>query len=155
MFILEIIMMGIATLWIVVGVGVYRIWEEQAPGGGLFPVIGGSIVLICCVIDIMLRIMNKKPIMGKKYSGTDSSVSLQWIPRQIRPLAIMLYGFASLLVLKFFGFLPCSLLTCFIWLCFISKKPLLQSIITSIVTTSVLYGIFVAWLNISFPKGIF
>ncbi len=155
MLVLEILMMGASVLWIVMGINKYGIWAGQAPGGGLFPVIGGSIILICCAADIIIRVVKKQPINGKKYEGEDEYIMLGWVPRVLRPIAVVAYGFLSLLVLKYLGFLLCAFLTSFIWLVFISKRPIVRSIITALIVTGVLYGIFVLWLNIPFPKGLF
>ncbi len=155
MLILEILMMGISILWIVMGIGKYGIWAGQAPGGGLFPVIGGGIVLVCCLADILMRVIKKQPINGEKYEGEDQYVMLGWVPRVLRPAAVVVYGFLCLLILKYLGFLPCTFLTCFIWLVFISRRTIVRSVITTVVVSAVLYSIFVLWLNIPFPKGLF
>ena len=76
MLVIEIILMAISVLWIVMGVGTYGIWAGQAPGGGLFPLIGGLIVLVCCALDIVLRIMNKKPLIGPKDNSKDEYIML-------------------------------------------------------------------------------
>ena len=155
MLVLEILMMGASVLWIVMGINKYGIWAGQAPGGGLFPVIGGSIILICCIADIIIRIVKKQPINGGKFEGEDEYIMLGWVPRVLRPLAVVVYGFLSLLVLKYLGFLLCAFLTSFIWLVFISKRKIVRSVLTSLTVTAVLYGIFVLWLKIPFPKGLF
>ena len=155
MLVLEILMMGASVLWVVMGINKYGIWAGQAPGGGLFPVIGGSIILICCTADIIIRIVKKQPINGEKFEGEDEYIMLGWVPRVLRPLAVVAYGFLSLLVLKYLGFLLCAFLTSFIWLVFISKRTIVRSILTSLTVTAVLYGIFVLWLKIPFPKGLF
>ena len=155
MLVIEIILMAISVLWIVMGVGTYGIWAGQAPGGGLFPLIGGLIVLVCCALDIVLRIMNKKPLIGPKDNSKDEYIMLGWVPRNLRPLAVALYGFISLLLLKYFGFIICAFVTCFVWLVFISRQKVLKSFLISVVTTALLYSVFVLWLNIPFPKGIF
>lgn len=154
MLILELLMMVASILWIVMGVGEYGIWAGQAPGGGLFPVIGGGIVLICCLVDILMRVVKKQPINGTRYEGKDQHIMLGWVPRILRPLAVVIYGFICLLVLVYFGFLPCSFLTCLIWLIFISRRTVVRSVITTVLVSAVLYGIFVLWLNIPFPKGL-
>ena len=148
-------MMSASVLWVVMGINKYGIWAGQAPGGGLFPVIGGSIILICCTADIIIRIVKKQPINGEKFEGEDEYIMLGWVPRVLRPLAVVVYGFLSLLVLKYLGFLLCAFLTSFIWLVFISKRTIVRSVITSLIVTGVLYGIFVLWLKIPFPKGLF
>ena len=148
-------MMGASVLWVVMGINKYGIWAGQAPGGGLFPVIGGSIILICCTADIIIRIVKKQPINGVKFEGEDEYIMLGWVPRVLRPLAVVAYGFLSLLVLKYLGFLLCAFLTSFLWLVFISKRTIVRSILTSLTVTAVLYGIFVLWLKIPFPKGLF
>ncbi|MDY4609213.1 MAG: tripartite tricarboxylate transporter TctB family protein [Sphaerochaetaceae bacterium] len=155
MLVIEIILMLISILWIAMGFGKYGIWAGQAPGGGLFPVIGGLIVLICCAADIIMRVVKKQPLNGKKFEGEDEYIMLGRVPRQFRPIAVTAYGFISLFLLKYLGFIACAFLTCSVWLIFISKKPVLRSIVTAALTTGFLYGIFVLWLNIPFPKGIF
>ena len=155
MLILEILMMGVSILWVVMGIGKYGIWAGQAPGAGLFPVIGGGIVVVCCLADILMRVIKKQPINGEKYEGEDQYVMLGWVPRVLRPAAVVVYGFLCLLILKYLGFLPCTFLTCFIWLVFISRRTIVRSVITTVVVSAVLYSIFVLWLNIPFPKGLF
>lgn len=155
MFVIEIILIIISIFWATMGTVKYGIWAGQAPGGGLFPLIGGSIVIICCTADIIMRIIKKEPLNGNTDKGADEYIMLGWIPRGLRPIAVTCYGFISLLILKYFGFIICSLLTSAIWLIFISHKAVLKSIAVSVVTTGILYSIFVLWLNIPFPHGIF
>jgi len=155
MLVIEIILMIVSLYWAIAGSLEYGIWAGQAPGGGLFPLIGGIMVFVCCTADIAYRVVKKQPLNGVKDDSEDQYIMLGWVPRKLRPLAVTAYGFCSLFVLKYLGFIPCAFLTSGIWLIFISKRKILQSIITSVVVTAVLYGIFVLWLNIPFPKGIF
>ena len=155
MLVLEIIMMAFSVLFMVVGVRDYGIWTGQAPGGGLFPLIGGGLILICCIADIIMRIVKKQSLNGRMYEGEDEYIMLGFVPRRFRPLAVVIYGFFGILLLEYGGFVICSFFTCFIWLFAISKRTLLRSILISLATTAILYGIFVAWLNIPFPRGIF
>lgn len=155
MLVIEIILMAVSVLWIVMGVGTYGIWAGQAPGGGLFPLIGGIIVLLCCAADIIMRIVKKESLMGKKDEGEDEYIMLGWVPRQLRPLFVALYAFVSIILLKYLGFIICAFFTCAIWLIFISKQKVVKSLLISVITTAFLYSVFVLWLNIPFPKGIF
>lgn len=155
MLVIEIILMAVSVLWIVMGVGEYGIWAGQAPGGGLFPLIGGIIVLLCCAADIIMRIVKKESLMGKKDEGEDEYIMLGWVPRQLRPLFVALYAFVSIFLLKYLGFIICAFFTCAIWLIFISKQKVVKSLLISVITTALLYSVFVLWLNIPFPKGIF
>ena len=155
MLVIEIILMAVSVLWIVMGMGEYGIWAGQAPGGGLFPLIGGIIVLLCCAADIIMRIVKKESLMGKKDEGEDEYIMLGWVPRQLRPLFVVLYAFVSIFLLKYLGFIICAFFTCAIWLIFISKQKVVKSLLISVITTALLYSVFVLWLNIPFPKGIF
>ena len=155
MLVIEIALSALSILWIVKGAVDYGVLTGQAPGGGLFPIIGGLILLLCCVLDIVLRIKRKEPLNGEKFEGPDEYIMLGWVPRVLRPIAVTLYGFGSMFVLEYLGFIPCVFLTCFVWLFFISRRPALRAFLTSVVTTGILYSIFVAWLNIPFPKGLF
>lgn len=155
MLIIEVLLIIISVFWIFVGSTEYGIWAGQAPGGGLFPLIAGLIVLFCCTADIVMRIVKKQAINGPKYVGEDKCIMLGFVPRLLRPIVITAYGFLGLIMLKYLGFILCSLITCFVWLVAISRKPVLRSVLISIITTSFLYGVFVLWLKIPFPKGLF
>lgn len=155
MFIIEILLIFISIVWIIFGISKYGIWAGQAPGGGLFPLLAGGIILICCTFDIVYKLIKKKPLFNPKDTSEDEYIMLGWAPRALRPLVVVAYGFLSLLLLKYLGFILCSFLTSSIWMIFISKQKVIKSLIVSVITTIVLYCVFVLWLNIPFPKGIF
>ena len=155
MLIIEILMMIAALVWIVLGFTEYGFTANGGPGGGFFPVIAGFIVLLLCALDIVNRIAAKEPINGTmKTPQQKECLMLSFIPSRLRPLFVLAYGFMGIILLNLFGILIAGVLTCGIWLKFISKKNILQTIAISCLTTGVLYGIFVIWLRVPFPRGI-
>lgn len=53
------------------------------------------------------------------------------------------------------GVLPAMFLTAFIWLVCISKIKLVKSFLISLIITLCVFVVFVLWLKIPFPRGVF
>lgn len=155
MLIIEIIMMIAGAVWAYYGLFEYGFSANGGPGSGFFPVIAGVIVVLLCALDIFNRISARQPINGKmKTPQQKECLMLTFIPSQLRPLFVLAYGFMGIILLNLFGILIAGVLTCGIWLKFISKKNILQSLAVACLTTGVLYGVFVIWLRVPFPRGI-
>ena len=140
MRIIEIIMMIAGAVWAYYGLFEYGFTANGGPGSGFFPVIAGVVVVLLCALDIFNRI--------------SACLMLTFIPSQLRPLFVLAYGFMGIILLNLFGILIAGVLTCGIWLKFISKKNIVQSLAVACITTGVLYGVFVIWLRVPFPRGI-
>jgi hypothetical protein len=126
----------LALIWIYLGSNAYGFWEDKSgPAGGFFPVIIGCILLLVSVINI-ISAGSKTPEFSK-----DSFLLLG--------AAVTI--FASSLVI---GMIPALLAFMLIWLRAYEKQVWKTTLVTTGVMGAIVIGVFVLWLQVSFPKGI-
>lgn len=127
------IIMGI--YWTICGFG-YGFWVRKGPGGGFFPVLAG----IMAVIFGSLMLINSRK--------DKSSSAFPW--KTLLPVAaIVMLMLCSYLV----GLIISIAIYVFLWLKFIEKYKILNSLIIGICCAAIIYGIFVVWLQVPLPTG--
>lgn len=122
--------------WIIEGFS-YGVWIRKGPGGGFMPILGGVLAIIFTIIYL---ITNRK----------DDSPSGFTIKAFLPVVALITLVLCSFVV----GVIISIAIFVFVWLWKIEKYKISSSVITGIVCSSILYGIFVAWLRVPLPKGI-
>ncbi|NDL67506.1 tripartite tricarboxylate transporter TctB family protein [Anaerotalea alkaliphila] len=125
----------IGATWLWLGIYEYGFWLK-GPGGGFFPAIVGGLMILASVVSLFQE-MNKK---GFGY---------KWVTAL--PLA------ACVLILVFsqvFGMLVSVFVYLIGWLKLFEKYSWKSTIAVSAGTMAFIYGAFVKWLQIPFPKGL-
>ncbi|WHH60353.1 tripartite tricarboxylate transporter TctB family protein [Petroclostridium sp. X23] len=120
------------------GLFVYELWVRRGPGGGFMPVLGGGLAII---FGIMAFIANSK---DKSPSG------FSW--KAFIPVAALI---GLILGSYVFGLIISIAIYIFLWLKFMEKYNVAKSVVTGVTCAAILYGIFVAWLKVPLPSGIF
>lgn len=135
--IIEII---VAIVWIQQGIVRYDFWESGKPGGGFVPVIFASLVLGAALAILIREVFGKK---NKKETYT-------FEPSAFMPVAAAVLGAFMIQVV---GIVLSVFLFTSIWMRFLSKYSWVKTLISSILFTLFIYGIFRLWLRVPFPQG--
>ena len=130
----------ISIVWIVFGFS-YGFWRNDRPQGGFLGVIFGFVVLLIALVMGINMIIKKD--FGKKIKLKTSAFG--------PILAGILFTSLSYLI----GFIAIILLFMLFWLRFVSKYDWKKSILISVIFTACIYLIFVIWLRVPFPTGVF
>ena len=146
-----------AGYWFQQGIMVYKFWGKNQPSSGFVPVLFAIILMVLSAVllikEIIIRV--KKPSIEKAETESDVDDGNKKLPSWILPLVPAAYTLLSIGAMVLLGVIPSMFLTAFIWLKFISKIPLLKSLLISVLLTLFVYLLFVLWLRIPFPRGIF
>ena len=73
----------------------------------------------------------------------------------IRVVALLAGLWLMVLLIPLIGFVSAGILFCLFLLLGIERRPLLPSLFTTAVVTGLVYGVFIAWLGIALPTGMF
>jgi len=156
---INMLMFLMGGYWVQQGVVVYKFWPKGLPGSGFMPAIFGAFLMI---LSGFLAIVAVKKRVGETDKGTvdkkqqkESKVNDTKYPTWIRPLVPAVYSMLSIVLMVTVGVLPTIFLTAFIWLLVVSKIKLGKSLFVSVIVTLCVYGVFVLWLRIPFPRGVF
>ncbi len=133
-YILSIIM---GLYWIKSGI-TYGFWVRRGPGGGFLPIIAGIMAILFCISALLAERKDKSP------SG------FSW--KAFLPAGALL----GMVMLSYvLGMVVSMAIYIFIWLKFIEKHTTKSAVSIGIGTAIVIYGIFVFWLRVPLPLGLF
>ncbi|HKM08656.1 MAG TPA: tripartite tricarboxylate transporter TctB family protein [Sphaerochaeta sp.] len=145
--------------WVQQGIFVYKFWIKGLPGSGFMPVLFGVLLMVLSgflLIQDLRRKIEKSDSTNS--SGDEDEISSkpdEKYPEWIRPLIPAVYTLLAIGLMVVAGMVPAMFLTAFIWLFLIGKIKLGKSLLISIIITLVVYLVFVLWLRIPFPRGVF
>lgn len=120
-------------------------WAEFAPGSAFAPVwvAGAGIVLSILLLVEALR------------GDDDVPADLPTRPAMLRVLGTLAGLWFVIVATPLLGLLTAATLFIVYLLLVVLRRPLLPSLFTTAATMALVAGVFVAWLNIAFPKGPF
>jgi hypothetical protein len=133
-YILSII---VGLYWIKGGFS-YGFWVRRGPGGGFLPVIAGIMAVLFCVTALWADRKDKSPSR------------FNW--RAFIPAAALL---GMVLLSYVLGMILSMAIYIFVWLKFIEKHTAKSAVSIGIGTSAVIYLIFVFWLRVPLPLGLF
>jgi uncharacterized membrane protein len=122
--------------WIIAGLE-YGFWVRKGPGGGFLPIIGGIMAIIFAVAVL---------IQGRKDKSPSGFTWKAFMP-VVGLIILMLCSYLLGLIISIAIYV-------FVWLRFIEKYKLKQSIITGVSCSALIYLIFIFWLRVPLPSGI-
>ncbi len=126
----------LGIVWVVLGLTKYGWWADNKPASGFFPTLIGVILTGISVLAILQDKGKEKPAYSRMH------------------LYPLLAAVGIILVALIIGFFPALFLFVFGWLKWFEKYSLKYSLTTGAITVASLYGIFVLWLRVPFPKGL-
>lgn len=130
-------MFMIGAMFTYLGLTEYGLWDHE-PKPGFFPTIFGIVLMVSSVLAFM-QVLHE----------TDK-VAYHLCELQVMIGAIILIV-GSLII----GMLPIIFVYLFGWLRIIEKTPIKTCLIIMVVVGAIVIGVFVMWLQVQFPWGIF
>ncbi|MDY0290065.1 MAG: tripartite tricarboxylate transporter TctB family protein [Sphaerochaeta sp.] len=156
---INVLMFLLGGYWVQQGITVYKFWYKGLPGSGFMPVLFG--LFLMALTGFLAGIAVKKRVLetGKgamvETQHEESKKSDDTYPSWIKPLVPAVYIMFAIILMVTVGVLPAMFLTAFIWLVGISKIKLVKSFLISLIITLCVFVVFVLWLKIPFPRGVF
>ena len=158
---------GIAAVLGGTGYGMFVDGGEVGPG--FLPVFAGSLVALFAVLDVigrLKRVPEHDPL--KEVAGADEELAADLAAesdvdifgrtqrQRTRMLAIVLgILVATLALVQVLGFIPAFGLMLFVIAVFVERRKWLPSLLVTVVTCVVVYLIFVTFLRVPLPEGVF
>jgi uncharacterized membrane protein YuzA (DUF378 family) len=128
----------ISIVWIIVGFFIYDVWDPlKGPQKSFFPIIIASVMLIASLFAIVQAVKGKTPLFRKEET-----------PMIFGALFIFLFTFVI-------GMLPALLFFCIGWLRCFERYSWKTTLFIIGILSAVVYGVFVFWLTVRFPLGLF
>lgn len=157
--IVDVILFLIAGYWVEQGLSVYTFWAKELPGSGFIPTLFGLLVMVLvCVSCVQHKPWRKQQVSGKtKEEQVEDKTGMLFpkCPKQVKPLIPVAYTIIGLVLILKLGVIPGVILIAFVWLYFLCGIPLKTTLPITIGASLFVYLIFVLWLRVPFPKGIF
>ena len=123
--------------WIVMGSTKYHLWISDGPGGGLFPVVAGILLVGCG--GVLLRRAIKAKVK---------------VPVDRRAFQFIAAAFLTALSMYLVGMIPAVGIFVLCWLKFFEKQAITKSVVISIGTALFLFVIFGVLLKVPLPMGL-
>ena len=128
---------------ILIGARQYPVWSRTAPGTGLMPVILGVVGLVLGVALLVntLRQPSYEPL------GLPDRATLRRIGGAMAGLAVA-FALTPLL-----GLLVAQTLFMLYMLLGLQRRRIVPSLLTTAITSGLIYGVFMRWLHVPLPTG--
>lgn len=128
-----------ALVFIAVGMKDFGFWTNQ-PTAAFFPIII-AVVLLLSSIACFVQLARDKAAKETRYNRSELMVIL---------------GAAGIILGTFLvGLVPSCLLYIFLWLKFVEHAPWKVIVIIEVIMAAIILGVFVTWLQVRFPMGLF
>lgn len=118
-------------------------WSDFAPGSAFGPIwvaAAGVLISLLLIVDAVRRREDARPDFPDRQGFTRvamTAVAL-WVVVYLTP---------------FVGLIGTAVLFMLFLLLVVQRRPIVPSVLTTALTTGLVYGVFSAWLGIAFPKG--
>jgi hypothetical protein len=139
-----IIMLVLAAI-MAAGTAELAAWEEVAPGPRFMPL---GIAGLSALLAVLL-------ILEARANREERPVEWPDRPGGVRVTLAIIGIVAFLLVTPWLGFVLGSAAFALFMLLVVIRRRLLPSLLTTVITAAMIQGIFISWLSIPLPKGVF
>ncbi len=127
----------LSIIWIYLGITKYGLWDEnKGPLPGLFPTGIAAVMLVTGIVGAIQSLKEKQAVYKREAFEV------------IAALVLLLVASYTI------GMLPSLLIFFVLWQIFIEKVPKRTVIISTLVLSAIVLGVFVFWLKVPFEKGV-
>lgn len=133
-----------AVLWL--GTEGLATWQGPAPGPRFMPLllaVLGSLLGIVLIVDTLRRTVPEPEIDWPDTAG------------RIRVAGIVLAIVGYVAVAPYLGFVLGAALFSLVMLVVVMRQPVMPSVVTAVVVGGLIHLVFVFWLAIALPRGVF
>jgi hypothetical protein len=142
---LTAILMYLIAAVLILGTGELPAWENAAPGPRFVPIaVAGVSVILASLLLMEAR-------------RSDPNTRAEWPDRSgVRRVGLTILGICGFLaVAPWTGFVVGSALFALFMLVVVTRQRLLPSVLVTAIITGLIQGIFISWLEIALPRGVF
>ncbi len=135
----------------------YPLDQWANPGPGVFPLVVGAVLVVLAAWQLARELRNSKPQRAKEDDGESRKSIAALLQRnrgEAKPFFMIAFFIVYLLMVKWVGFFVSNFLFVIISSRLMGAKGWGKPIALSTGINLFCYFLFVAWIRLSFPKGI-
>jgi fructose-specific phosphotransferase system IIC component len=142
---LAAIFMYLVSAVLVLGTRELPAWENSAPGPRFVPI---AVAVVTVILASLLLLEARRRDPHEPADWPDRSGAIR--------VGLTILGICGFLALApWMGFVAGSAIFALFMLLFVTRQRLLPSLFVTAVITGLIQGIFVSWLEIALPRGVF
>ncbi|MDR2587874.1 MAG: tripartite tricarboxylate transporter TctB family protein [Spirochaetales bacterium] len=127
----------VGLYWIIMGISKYGLWISDGPGGGLFPVLCGLLLIGCGSVLLCRAAKSKEKFFFDR-----------------RVFQLVASALAAVLGIYLIGMIPALGIFILLWLRFFEKQPLVKSLAIGAGMALFLFLVFGIALKVPLPLGL-
>lgn len=156
---LALVFMTVSGYWLQQGLAVYGFYIDGKPGSGFIPVLFSILVMILSAIALVRAVRTKRAVPSKTTPAGDASPTVSadvdsWKTR-LQPLIPAAIAIVGIYAITYLGVVVAVALIAFCWVRFLSHYTVVRSFLFSVPIVLFIYVVFVWWLRVPFPRGVF
>ena len=154
--IISVILIIISCVWMFMGINEYGMWIPGVSADtGFIPTVFGAIVLLFSVVKLVKDIKAYVASRQGEVAVEKSAVSFKDVLVKLKPLLPAVTAILAILLIKFLGMVIGTYLSLFFYMKVVNNDKWIKSLWVTAVITLFFYAVFVFWLKVPFPRGIF
>lgn len=154
--IISVILIIISCVWMFMGINEYGMWIPGVSANtGFIPTVFGAIVLLFSVVKLVKDIKAYVASRQGEAAVEKSAVSFKDVLVKLKPLLPAVTAILAILLIKFLGMVIGTYLSLFFYMKVVNNDKWIKSLWVTAVITLFFYAVFVFWLKVPFPRGIF
>lgn len=154
--IISVILIIISCVWMFMGINEYGMWIPGVSADtGFIPTVFGAIVLLFSVVKLVKDIKAYVASRQGEAAVEKSAVSFKDVLVKLKPLLPAVTAILAILLIKFLGMVIGTYLSLFFYMKVVNNDKWIKSLWVTAVITLFFYAVFVFWLKVPFPRGIF
>lgn len=154
--IISVLLILLSCLWMYMGIFEYGMWVPGVSADtGFIPTVFGAIVLIFSVVKLVKDIKAYKTSLQGEAVAEKKAVSFKEVLVKLKPMLPALTAILAILLIKFLGMAIGTYLSLFFYMKVVNNDKWFKSIWVTAVITLFFFAVFVLWLKVPFPRGIF
>lgn len=154
--VISVILIIISCVWMFMGINEYGMWIPGVSADtGFIPTVFGAIVLLFSVVKLVKDIKAYVASRQGEAAVEKSAFSFKDVLVKLKPLLPAVTAILAILLIKFLGMVIGTYLALFFYMKVVNNDKWVKSLWVTAVITLFFYAVFVLWLKVPFPRGIF
>ncbi|MBQ3829735.1 MAG: tripartite tricarboxylate transporter TctB family protein [Spirochaetales bacterium] len=154
--VISVILIIISCVWMFMGINEYGMWIPGVSADtGFIPTVFGAIVLLFSVVKLVKDIKAYVASRQGEAAVEKSAISFKDVLVKLKPLLPAVTAILAILLIKFLGMVIGTYLALFFYMKVVNNDKWVKSLWVTAVITLFFYSVFVLWLKVPFPRGIF
>ncbi|MBQ6123842.1 MAG: tripartite tricarboxylate transporter TctB family protein [Spirochaetales bacterium] len=154
--VISVILIIISCVWMFMGINEYGMWIPGVSADtGFIPTVFGAIVLLFSVVKLVKDIKAYVASRQGEAAVEKSAISFKDVLVKLKPLLPAVTAILAILLIKFLGMVIGTYLALFFYMKVVNNDKWVKYLLVTAVITLFFYAVFVLWLKVPFPRGIF